>query len=265
MRYRPPPSRVARRRGAGALPLAPARRGDGLPVRVLRRLEVHVDDVREVDAVHERPAVGLLAGRLGLLGGLAPRRRRRRRRLVRRRRGRRGGRARARARVVRRRLRGSALLPLRRARPRGAGPPLRLGGGPPPLRAVRDGGGGAEDDDDPPKHLFEGLGEREAHGAVQHPAQGAPLVSAAPSTLAAADAAEVLEGDQASARSVECSWRAAARTSRAARAGVLRLVSLQAASARDSDIAHCSGGFAEAVQLRRRYAVMKEAARARRR
>jgi hypothetical protein len=32
----------------------------------------------------------------------------------------------------------------------------------------------------------------------------------------AADAAEVLEGDQASARSVECSWRAAARTSRAA-------------------------------------------------
>ena len=30
-------------------------------------------------------------------------------------------------------------------------------------------------------------------------------------------------------------------------------------------LAHCSGGFAEAVQLRRRYAVMKEAARARRR
>ena len=30
-------------------------------------------------------------------------------------------------------------------------------------------------------------------------------------------------------------------------------------------VAHCSGGFAEAVQLRRRYAVMKEAARARRR
>ena len=32
-----------------------------------------------------------------------------------------------------------------------------------------------------------------------------------------------------------------------------------------ANVAHCSGGFAEAVQLRRRYAVMKEAARARRR
>ena len=30
-------------------------------------------------------------------------------------------------------------------------------------------------------------------------------------------------------------------------------------------VVHCSGGFAEAVLLRRRYAVMKEAARARRR
>ena len=29
-----------------------------------------------------------------------------------------------------------------------------------------------------------------------------------------------------------------------------------------ANVAHCSGGFAEAVQLRRRYAVMKEAARA---
>ena len=32
-----------------------------------------------------------------------------------------------------------------------------------------------------------------------------------------------------------------------------------------ANVAHCSGGFAEAVLLRRRYAVMKEAARARRR
>ena len=32
-----------------------------------------------------------------------------------------------------------------------------------------------------------------------------------------------------------------------------------------ANVAHCWGGFAEAVQLRRRYAVMKEAARARRR
>ena len=32
-----------------------------------------------------------------------------------------------------------------------------------------------------------------------------------------------------------------------------------------ANVAHCSGGVAEAVQLRRRYAVMKEAARARRR
>ena len=32
-----------------------------------------------------------------------------------------------------------------------------------------------------------------------------------------------------------------------------------------ANVAHCSRGFAEAVQLRRRYAVMKEAARARRR
>ena len=30
-----------------------------------------------------------------------------------------------------------------------------------------------------------------------------------------------------------------------------------------ANVAHCSGGFAEAVLLRRRYAVMKEAARAR--
>ena len=29
-----------------------------------------------------------------------------------------------------------------------------------------------------------------------------------------------------------------------------------------ANVAHCSGGFAEAVLLRRRYAVMKEAARA---
>ena len=32
-----------------------------------------------------------------------------------------------------------------------------------------------------------------------------------------------------------------------------------------ANVAHCSGGVAEAVLLRRRYAVMKEAARARRR
>ena len=32
-----------------------------------------------------------------------------------------------------------------------------------------------------------------------------------------------------------------------------------------ANVAHCSGGGAEAVLLRRRYAVMKEAARARRR
>ena len=32
-----------------------------------------------------------------------------------------------------------------------------------------------------------------------------------------------------------------------------------------ANVAHCSGGVAEAVQLRRWYAVMKEAARARRR
>ena len=48
------------------------------------------------------------------------------------------------------------------------------------------------------------------------------------------------------------------------------LVSYTASWARDklierANVAHCSGGFAEAVQLRRRYAVMKEAARARRR
>ena len=104
------------------------------------------------------------------------------------------------------------------SRPRGAGPASlagTLGGGPPPLRAVRDGGGRAENDDNPPKHLFERLGEREAHGAVQHPAQDAPLVSAAPSTLAGCGRrggfGRAAAHEQAPARSVKCSWRAAAR------------------------------------------------------
>ena len=208
------PSRPPRRRRR-ARPLAPARRGDGAPSPgVLRRLEVHVDDVREVDAVHERPAVGLLAGRLGLLGGLAPRRRHRRRRLVRRRRGRRGGRARARARVVRRRLRRSALLPLRRARPRGAGRRFALAGG--RRRCARYvTAAAAQKTTTIPPNTFSSGSENVRPMAVQHPAQDAPLVSAAPSTLAGCGRrggfGRAAAHERAPARSVKCSWRAAAR------------------------------------------------------
>jgi hypothetical protein len=44
---------------------------------------------------------------------------------------------------------------------------------------------------------------------------------------------------------------------------VLASVFKALAKLRRANVAHCSGGFAEAVLLRRRYAVMKEAARAR--
>ena len=153
-------------RGGGAGPLPLRRRGATNTVGVLRRLEVHVDDHAGSTQV---PASGRRAARRSpwTPGGLAPRRRHRRRRLVRRRRGRRGGRA-ALARVVRR-LRRSALLPSpsSAARRRPAASPWP---GAAAAARVRDGGGRAENDDNPPKHLFERL-EREAHGAVQHPAQ----------------------------------------------------------------------------------------------